>query len=367
MQTPREVLNALIRGRKADRVGLMDSPWGDTMAKWVSQGYPTNKDGQAIPAHEHFGYDCVHCGGWFDWQPNVGFNEVVQETEEWVVRKNGAGASLKWWKAKSGTPEHVDFTMTSRQVWEKDYRPLVVGSAAKRVNEDGIKGSKQALEDRKKQGLWTFYGNQFLWENMRASLGDLTLYTAMVLEPEWIHDYCRVYTDLYLECYRMLLEQAGVPDGMWIYEDLGYRDRLFVAPEVYRDTLFLYYAELVAFFHRYDVPVVLHTCGYTEPAMDLIVKAGFDGVNPMEVKAGNNIFKMAEKYGDKVSFWGGLDARILESGDRAVIRRGVTDFINGLKKRGARLVFASDHSLSTNINYDDYRYALEVYHEHKAY
>jgi uroporphyrinogen decarboxylase len=101
--------------------------------------------------------------------------------------------------------------------------------------------------------------------------------------------------------------------------------------------------------------------------MDLIVKAGFDGVNPMEVKAGNNIFKMAEKYGDKVSFWGGLDARILESGDRAVIRRGVTDFINGLKKRGARLVFASDHSLSTNINYDDYRYALEVYHEHKAY
>ncbi|MEI7836400.1 MAG: uroporphyrinogen decarboxylase family protein [Planctomycetota bacterium] len=367
MQTPRDVLNALIHRKKADRLGLMENPWGDTIAKWVTQGYPTNKDGQAVPVQEHFKFDMAHCGGWLDWQPKMGHNETVAETDEWAVRKNGAGASLKWWKAKSGTPEHVDFAMTTREIWEREYRPLVVGSAAQRLGADDVRDMKKSLEDRRSEGYWTCFGTQFLWEDMRASMGDMTLYTAMLLDPEWIHDYCRVYTDLYKEYYTLLLAQVGVPDGVWLYEDLGYRDRLFVAPEIYRDTIFVYYAEMVEFFHSYGVPVILHTCGYTEPAMDLIVNAGFDGLNPLEVKAGNDIFKMAEKYGDKLSFWGGLDARILESGDRAAIRRGVIDFIEGLKKRGACVVFASDHSLSTNVHYDDYRYALEVYHEHKAY
>jgi hypothetical protein len=38
-----------------------------------------------------------------------------------------------------------------------------------------------------------------------------------------------------------------------------------------------------------------------------------------------------------------------------------------MKARGARLVFASDHSLSTRVRYDTYRYAVEVYREHMMY
>ena len=64
---------------------------------------------------------------------------------------------------------------------------------------------------------------------------------------------------------------------------------------------------------------------------------------------------------------GGLDARVLESGDRALIRREVAALIEGMKSRGARYIFHSDHSLSTNVDYDDYRYALDVYREHMNY
>ena len=62
-------------------------------------------------------------------------------------------------------------------------------------------------------------------------------------------------------------------------------------------------------------------------------------------------------------FVGGLDERILESRDRAAIRKGVTAFMRGMKSRQARFVYASDHSLSTNIDYDNYLFALEVYRE----
>ena len=76
---------------------------------------------------------------------------------------------------------------------------------------------------------------------------------------------------------------------------------------------------------------------------------------------------LSEQYGDRLAFIGGLDARVLESGDRDLIRREVTRLIEGMKARGARYVFASDHSLSTNVRYDDYRYALDVYREHREY
>jgi uroporphyrinogen decarboxylase len=124
----------------------------------------------------------------------------------------------------------------------------------------------------------------------------------------------------------------------------------------------------VAFFHSYDLPVVLHTCGSTAAALPLIVEAGYDALNPMERKAkDNDPYRFAEQYGDRLAFVGGLDARVFETNDRGIIEREVSAYIEGMKARGARLVFASDHSISTNTRYDSYRYALDVYREHMAY
>ena len=101
--------------------------------------------------------------------------------------------------------------------------------------------------------------------------------------------------------------------------------------------------------------------------MDMIVDVGFDALNPMEVKAGNDPLRIAEKYGDKIAFVGGFDVRILESGDRNLIRTAVTNLLDGMKDRGARYVFASDHSISTNDRLTDFEYAIDVYRDNMMY
>lgn len=359
MQTGRQAIINLLSHQPADHVPLHDGPWGDALTKWVGQGMPTDQQGKPVDSVDHFGFDMAGCGGWFDWQPKQGVSEIVEQTSEWKVVRNGAGALLKWWKSKSGTPEHVDFAMTSRWVWDRDYRPLVTDFDRRRVKDVHAIGAK--LAERRAKGQWTFFGNQFIWENMRASMGDYTMYTSLLTDPDWIHDFNRVYTDLYKKCFAILIEEGGMPDGIWLYEDLGYKHRLFCSPQILQTLIFPYYKELVDFFHAYGLPVVFHSCGFQEPAIPLIIQAGFDGLNPMEVKAGNNIFKYAEQYGDQLAFVGGLDARILESHDRDAIRKGVEAFIKGMKHRGARFVYGSDHSLSTNIDYQDFLYSLEVY------
>jgi len=373
MQTPREVVDNLLRGRPAERMGLHEAIWGDTLRNWVREGYPAlpKKPGESpekaprpVSPVDHFGFDMAGVGGWFDALPLRGHKEVLEETDEWRVTRNGAGAALKYWKHKSGTPEHVDFLMTSREVWERDYRPHLLDLDRERVN---VEGARKALRRRRAEGKWTFYGHLFIWENMRQSLGDVCMYESLLTDPGWIHDYNRVYTDFFKRHYRLLFEEAGVPDGIWMYEDLGYKNGLFCSPRVLADLIFPYFAEMVEFFHGYGLPVVFHTCGGITEALPLIVEAGFDALNPMEVNAGCDVVRYAEQYGDRLAFIGGFDKTILETGDRALIRGEVTGLLERLKAVGARYCFASDHSISTNVRYRDYAYMVEVYREHMMY
>ncbi|MCP4167379.1 MAG: hypothetical protein GY759_16030 [Chloroflexi bacterium] len=390
MTTSYKLVDNLIRGEKAERVAVMDSPWSETIAAWVEQGYPTRtaykeageerwiaEDGrwidvevegeyeEPVPAWEHFDYDLVGILPWFDVMPLRDYDELIEETETWEVRRNGAGASLKWWKHKSGTPEHVAFDMITREIWERDYRRHLLELDPERVD---VKEARKNMERAAEAQKWIHFGHMFVWEIMRQSMGDVTLYESLLLDPDWIHDYSRVYTEFFKKHFAYMIEQVGMPHGIWLYEDLGYRNGLFASPKVLAELIFPYYRELVDFFHGYDLPVVLHTCGSVAQALPLIVEAGFDALNPMERKAKDNEpFVFAEQYGDQLAFIGGLDARVFESNDRTIIRREVTDYIEGMKARGARLVFASDHSISPNTRYDSYRYALDVYREHMLY
>lgn len=346
-------------------MGLYDSPWGDTFTKWVKEeGYPTNDKNEPVNATEFFGFDMEGCGGWFDKMPLRGKEEILEETDEWKITRNGAGAALKNWKHKSGTPEHIDFRMISRDIWEKEYRPHLLTADRERIN---VERTRENLAKLKAQKRWTFYGDMFIWEMMRCSMGDICMYESLILDTDWIHDYNRVYTDFFKAHYKILIEEAGKPDGIWLYEDLGFNKGLFCSPTVLENLIFPYYKEMVDFFHSYDLPVVLHSCGGIKEALDLIVEAGFDALNPMEAKAGCNVVSWARKYRDKLAFAGGMDARIFEAGDRGAIRKEVVRLCTSFKDMGARYVFGSDHSISPNVRLADFQYAIDVYREHMMY
>ena len=53
--------------------------------------------------------------------------------------------------------------------------------------------------------------------------------------------------------------------------------------------------------------------------------------------------------------------------DASAVLATVTNYIEGMKSRGARFVFASDHSISPNTRYESFCYGLQVYREHMMY
>jgi hypothetical protein len=360
--TPRENTRNLLGGVPCERVAFHDWIWTDTLSRWTEQGYPSHLGKPEDPV-DVLGFDIVTIGG-IDAMPIRGCGDIVEESGEWIIRRNGAGACHRYWKAKSGVPEHVGFDMTSRDVWEKKYREFVTKLDVQRFATEQI---EHAFGKAREKELFLCYHNAFLWENLRGMIGDLCLLESICLDPGWIHDYNRVYTDFYKSHYSYLFEKYGLPDGVSVSEDMAYNKGLFCSVG-HLESLFLpYFSDLVDFFHSFGLSVTIHSDGNMNEAIPVLIEAGFDAINPMEVKAGCDPLSLAGKYSARLAFKGGMDARVLESGDRGLIRQEVTRLVRGMKERGARYIFGSDHSVSTNVSYDDYRCAVEVYRENMAY
>ena len=96
-----------------------------------------------------------------------------------------------------------------------------------------------------------------------------------------------------------------------------------------------------------------------EPLLPHMIDAGIDCLQALEVKAGMDLVKLHQLYGDKISFMGGIDVRALYSNDREIIDRQLESKIP-LVKQGFNYILHSDHSIPNTVHYDTYRYFLKM-------
>ena len=366
----------MIAREPVDRVGLYEGFWDDTLRAWVQQGYPTGtkivggKEVQEpVDPFHHFKFDLHRCGGFFDTEPIFGIDEVIEETSEWEIRRNGSGAALKWWKYKSGTPEHIDFQMSSRELWERDYRPHLMEVDVRRFNgkwwgNRDLEGDRVELAYAREHGHWAWYGHVFVWEVMRASMGDLAMYENLLLDPGWVHDFNRVYLDFFRAHFIFLFEKLGLPDGVWLFDDIAYKNGLFASPKMMKSLFAPYYDEMVSFLGEYGLPVLFHSDGRIHDAVPMLLDSGFVGVNPMERKAGCDPVELAGEFGRRMIYIGGFDVRLFETNDRELIAAEIKALLQKMKRLGVGYVFGSDHTITPRVKYDTYRYALDVYRKH---
>jgi len=359
--TSRERVIMLLNKQIPDQMGLYEHFWGEVFQDdcWLAQGYPKDND----PV-KFFDYDLVNCGGWFDTSPMLGRCDVIEETDEWKVTRDGRGAILKYWKNKSGCPEHIGFEITTRDIWKKYRDPLLTLNPQRLGNIQDIKNN---LANARARGKFTVYGNIFVFELLRGTIGDENFLPALLEDPDWINDFCKVYLDHYIAHYSLLFREAGVPDGMWLYDDYGFRNGLFFSPKTMAEIIMPYEKALISFFKEYKLPVILHSCGDIRKAIPLAIEAGFDCLQPMEAKAGCNVIDIAKTYGNTLSYMGNIDVVELGTNDPAKIKDEIVPKLTAMKQMRIPYFFHSDHSVPPTVTYKTYQYALELFNQHKQY
>ena len=135
----KERISRILHHQPADRIGLYEHFWSDTYAYYLSEG----KVNEGENFEEHFNLDFTLC--WpFNLVIDLDFQPVtVSEDEDTLTQKDGNGAILRRHKHHDTTPEHVDFTVKTREDWER-VKPTLLTESERRINFEAYRNAKAA-------------------------------------------------------------------------------------------------------------------------------------------------------------------------------------------------------------------------------
>jgi len=365
MTTGREILTAIAGEKRCpERTGLFEWFWQDTASAWERQGLPAGAD----PV-DHFGHDVREIKRSMFRTTGFPVDDVVMDEDaETVVKRNGWEALHREWKSKPGAPEHIGFELTGPAVWKAKYRDRLLGLDPARFPDwDGLLKEVRAARASDK---FCVFQQMLVVEIMRRAMGDVVFLEAMVLDPAWIHDFCSVMTDNIILHLDYMIREAGRPDGLWTYDDMGYTQAPFFSPAMYREFIFPYHKRVADFCHDHGLPFILHACGYIRPFLPDLVAAGVDMLHPLEAKAGQHVVEFAEAVramGREIAFAGNMDIRAFSANDPAALEAEILPKLKAIREKRIPYVFMSDHSIPGTVALETYERALGLFRANAAY
>ena len=345
-----ERIARILKRQPVDRIGVYEHFWGDTREQWAADGH-LRKDEDA---HDHFGFDLEGC--WpFNMVADLDFvPQVIEETEETILTRDGNGALLRRHKLHASTPEHVDFVVKERTAWDEKVKPLLTPDR-RRINFEAYRKARTHAAEKGRFFVWSGVN---VFELMHPVCGHEYMLMGMALDPDWVKDMVTTYSELSLSLQEILFAEEGYPDGIWYYEDMGFKERPFMSPAMYRDIIQPAHTKTFAFAHSKGLPVIVHSCGFVAPLVPGLMEAGMDCLQVIEVKAGMDLLALYRDYGDDLSFMGGIDVRVLYTNDKVKIDKELAAKIPEVMGKFG-YVLHSDHSIPNTVDYDSYRYFVD--------
>jgi len=351
MTSIERMMNVLER-KPVDLTPIAVSPWGATVERWRKEGHLGPDEDVA----EHFGQD-LRTAGWINSVADLDFQPVtIEETEETILQLDGNGAKLRRHKLHDSTPEHVDFTVRDRRTWEEHIKPHLLDVDRRRIPFEEYRNAKKFAAERQRYFCW---GGVAPFEQIHPVCGHEYMLLGMALDPDWVKDMVMTYANFTINHLEVLFAEEGKPDGMFFYEDMGFKGKPFMSPAMYEEIVQPGHKLLFDFAHSLGCKVIVHSCGYVEPLVPGLIEAGMDCLQAMEVKAGMHLPTLFQRFGDRISFFGGVDVRVLIRNDRPAIDREMDEKILPVVKGGGGYILHSDHSEPPQVDYETMRYFVE--------
>lgn len=342
-----ERTSRMLQRKPTDRIAVYEHFWSDTHRKWVAQGHipPDQSFG------DHFDYDMsehwsLHMVADLDFTP-----VIVEEDEDTRLVRDGNGALLRRHKHHDATPEHVDFLIKDRKTWLEHAKDLLQPDR-RRINFAGYRAAK---EHARRHDRFFFWSGVNVFELMHPLCGHENMLLGMALDPEWVKDMVDTYARLTVELQEILFAEEGPPDGIWYYEDMGFKDKPFMSPAMYKEIIQPGHLHTIDYAHSLGLPVVMHSCGMVEELVPGMIEAGIDCLQVIEIKAGMDLLRLYRHFGDRLSLMGGIDVRVLYSNDKQRIDAELISKIPTVMG-GYGYALHSDHSIPHTVHYDTYRH-----------
>ena len=133
----------------------------------------------------------------------------------------------------------------------------------------------------------------------------LDLYEA----PEMAAAICRHVEEYYRQRAIRVIDVAdGQIDVVGSGGDVGSQRGMLLSPQVWRERIKPYTANLISTFKEMGFVTLYHSCGSCVPIIDDLIEAGLDFLDPIQVTAaGMKPAELFPRFGDRLSFHGAID------------------------------------------------------------
>lgn len=171
--------------------------------------------------------------------------------------------------------------------------------------------------------LWSAH-----FQDTCAAFGMETALMNMIAAPELYEAVNEKVLEFYLKANRIFYEATrGKLHAVLIGNDMGSQRGLMISPELVRRFVIPGCRRLTEQAHSYGLKVIYHSCGAISDIIPDLIDAGVDIIHPIQaLAAGMEPEGLKEKFGDRVSFCGGVDTQeLLVHGTPEDVRKKVEE------------------------------------------
>jgi len=141
---------------------------------------------------------------------------------------------------------------------------------------------------------------------------------------------------------------------------------LFVRPELFKELWRPHYDRVMAPAREANIPIMFHSDGKIDDAMEMLLDMGVDAITPMD-PSGVDYRDYKKRYGHRVTFVGNIDLQWpLASGTPEDVERDVKEHMAVLKP-GGRWIAGSSHSIVNYIPHENFVTMINAFHKYGLY
>lgn len=359
--TSKERVKAAINWECPDRIPFHESFWTDTLTAWKTQGlpekvtmYPPNS------VEKYFGMDIVPL--YLDSSPRFEQKIISRDGSYYTYEDRWGYTATKPWQA-SGSIHYTSTKTVDRKCWENQVKPgmcLREGDNA-RIDDasyfehfdsyptwDEAKRKADSIVQAQKYALTFNYGP---WEATWRHHDFAACLMDVALEPEWMLEMAWVHHELTKKIIATCIDKGIRMDGYIMVDDLGSGTAPLISPDMFVKMYKPIYKDMADFLASYGIDFWLHSCGCVNLLIDEYIDSGVRVLNPVQVSAGMNGVEIAEKYGGKIAFYGGIDAHLFTK-PYSEAERSLESLCRTFRRGG--WVCHSDHSVPPEMKFEDF-------------
>ncbi len=279
-------------------------------------------------------------------------SELLEETEEFRIFRDGLGRRMKLSKGVSTLPLPMDYPVRNMDDWRR-LRP------------------RYAFCEERLAGDWEATARRLLAENRvvcvsipggfdepRQLMGEEALCLAFYDDPELVHDILDTLADTAFRVLERVTRLATL-DVLCVHEDMAGKSGPLAGPAQVSEFIAPYYRRIWDLCRERGVRLFdQDSDGDMNPVIEAFLEAGVNCMHPMEPAAGMDIVAIHEKYGRRLAFYGGLDKHVLRR-SREEIRAELERKIPPMVSTGG-CVLGLDHRIPNGTPLENYRYYIRT-------